>query len=215
MNENDDMPIDADLDLLESYLDDALDPAGAAAVRVRLAADAGLSATLDRLRAERAGRAAAWASLEPDARAVDQLCWRVRGAVAAERSPPAAMRPRWESFLPDPWRVTRFTSAAAACVLLGFFGGRLGRGPTPPPPSVAVTDQPAMVAAGSPMDGPPAVADGPVEVPITDEYGRLVASQKFRTADEARRFLDDLHRARDGSAAAVDGPVRTVSELRY
>ena len=203
-----DAAIDPDLDLLESYLDDAVDPAAAAALRVRLAANAVLAAALDGLRAERADRSAAFASLEPDDRAVDQLCWRVRGAVATEMAPPAAShRAAWASFLPDPWRVTRFTSAAAACVLLGFFGGRLGRGPTPS--AVAVGGGTSQVA--------PPVAENAVDVPITDEYGRVVASQRFSSPDEAKRFLEDLHPTRDAAATTggVDGPVRTASELRY
>ena len=212
-DENDDMPIDADLDRLEAHLDGALDPAETAALLFRLSTDADLTASLDGLRAERADRAAVWASLEPDDRTVEQLCWRVRGAVAAELSPPAVPRPQWWSFTPDPFRVARFSSAAAACLMLGFFGGRLGRGPAPTP-SVASSLDP--VALTQPTPGS-AVADGPVVVPITDEYGRVVASQPFPNAAQARGFLDDLHRAREAPSTATggDGQVRTASELRY
>jgi anti-sigma factor RsiW len=217
-DENDDMPIDSDLDLLESYLDDALPPAGTAALLARLSADAELSALLSELRSQRALRAAVWASMEPDDRTVEQLCWRVRGAVAAELSPVVTGRPQWWSFTPDPFRVARFTSAAAACVLLGFFGGRLGRGPAPES-SVASSGMvsPADGTHGFTQIAPAsAVADGPVEVPITDEYGRFVATQRFPDAEQARRFLDDLRRTHEAPAAATaDGQTRTVSELRY
>ena len=206
-DENDDMPMDADLDLLESHLDGALAPADSAALLVRLSVDAGLSATLDELRAERAGRAAVWAALEPDDRAIDQLVWRVHGAVAAELNGPAVFRSRWGRFTLDPWRVARFTGAAAACVLLGFFGGRVGRGsgvqrPVAEGPSIGFT--------------PVARADGPVEVPVTDEYGQIVATQRFKNSDELHRFMVDLHQARDTSAGPVgDGSTRLASELRY
>ena len=209
-DENNPMPMDADLDLLESHLDGALPPDEAAALGVRLSADAELAATLDELRSQRADRSAVWAALEPGDRAVEQLCWRVRGAVAAERNPPGVRRPHWASFRPDPWRVARFTSAAAACVLLGFFGGRLGRGPASQSPVAQAVVQPA------PGFTPVASADGSVEVPITDEYGRLVASQRFQNADQARRFLEDLHSAHDPAAGpAGEGSTRLASELRY
>ena len=218
-DENDDMPMDADLELLECHLDDALPPAEAAALRLRLSADAELSRLLDDLRSQRADRAELWAALEPDDRAVEQLCWRVRGAVAAELSPPLARRPQWWSFTPDPFRVARFGSAAAACLVLGFFGGRLGRGPAPQP-SVATSTSfvsPGEATHGFTQVAPASVlADGPVEVPITDEYGRLVATQRFPDAEQARRFLDDLRRTHEAPAAATgDGQTRMVSELRY
>ncbi len=212
MNDADDIipaETETDLDRLEAYLDDALDPPEAAAVRARLAADADLSAVLAGLRAERADRAAVWASLEPDDRAIEQLCWRVKGAVAAELRPATPAGRSWAARI-DPWRLSRITSAAAACVVLGFFGGRLGRGPTPPP-AVAASNPPAAMATAT-VGGP---VDAAVDVPITDEYGRLVASQKFRTADEARQFLSDLRAGRDGDASAVAGPARSASELRY
>jgi anti-sigma factor RsiW len=205
MDRNDDMPTDADLDLLETYLDDALPPAEAAALRVRLSVDAGLSATLDELRSQRAGRAAVWAALEPDDRSVQQLVWRVRGAVAAERNRPAKLGWTWAAFHLDPWRLARFTSAAAACVVLGFVGGRLGRGVGPQQSIVT----PTAIVSANPVDGP-------VDVPIADEYGQRIVSQRFQNADQARRFLEDLHQARDPSGGpAYEGTTHLASELRY
>jgi anti-sigma factor RsiW len=223
MNDDSDnlmMPIDADVELLESYLDGALDPADHATLETRLAADAELAATLGELRSQRDGRRAVWAALEPDQVTVDRLNWRVRGAVAAELNRPAvagADKPRW-AYRPDPWSVARFTGAAAACVLLGFFGGRLGRAPVGPP-SVAAGD-PIAMHRPSPASGPTAVATagGGVNVPITDEYGRVIANQPCENADQARRFLEDLRRVHADAppATPVDGqPPRLASEIRY
>ena len=211
MNDDDEMPMtaeDADLDLLESHLDGGLDPAAAAALRVRLAADPGLAALLGELQEQRTVRQAAFAAMEPDQTAVDRLNWRVRGAVAATVDRP--VRPWW-SIRPDPWGVTRFTGAAAACVLLGFFGGHLARGPAPAVTAVSTQPPQSSFVAVGPAGG------GLVDVPITDDYGRVVAHQHFATPDQARGFLDDLRRAHDGPSSAVgDGSqARTVSELQY
>ena len=52
-----------DIELLETYLDDALPPAEADALRGRLANEPALSAELDQLRTDRAQRASAFASM--------------------------------------------------------------------------------------------------------------------------------------------------------
>jgi hypothetical protein len=211
------LPIDADLELLESHLDGALDPAEDAALRARLTAEPELVDALEGLRADRTLRRTAFASLEPDGLAVERLAWRVRGAVAAElnrQAAPAARRSLpWGWFRLDPWRLARIGGAAAACVVLGFLGGRLGRGPGAAS-TVAVT--PTSVVAPVVGRPSPAIASTGVDMPITDEYGQVVDRQHFDSPEQARRFNDDLRRAYDGSTPApVDGHARLASELRY
>jgi hypothetical protein len=111
-----------DLELLEEYLDGALAPDEIGRLCARLAAEPALSAELDELRAARATRAAVWTSLEPSEADAMRFAARVAGA--------ARRQDRWS-------RVgvyARFGSAAAACLLVGFFLGWLGRdrGPTAP-----------------------------------------------------------------------------------
>ena len=194
---DDAMPTDADPDLerLDAYLDGQLDPTDVAALTVRLAVDPELADTLAELRRQRADRQSAFAALEPATVDVDRFAWRVRGAVAAELNRAAPVK-RSAGFRLDPWNAARFAAAAAACVTLGFLGGRLGR-PLAGAPTVAVNPAVASVASR-------------VDVPITDEYGRVVARQSFDNADTAQRFSDDLRRAH------ADGPPsRLVSETRY
>jgi hypothetical protein len=113
------------------------------------------------------------------------LTWRVQGAMAATKQQPRRV---WSQ-----WQIGRIGSAAAACLVIGFFIGSAGRhgqmiAPTPDVnlPSVAVNTSnttPASSAAG-------------LLVPVTDESGQVVAWQPFDSASQAKAFTEDLHRAR-------------------
>ncbi|HSV13454.1 MAG TPA: hypothetical protein VLI90_04300, partial [Tepidisphaeraceae bacterium] len=112
---------DTDLELLEAYLDGEVSGTEADALQQRLRAEPELSAAMDDLRSQRAIRQSLWQSLEPDQKTADQFAWRIRGAIETQRQTPA--RRKW-----DTWQFARFGSAAAACVVLGFFVGWVGRG---------------------------------------------------------------------------------------
>jgi anti-sigma factor RsiW len=104
-----------DLELLEEYLDKALPGEQASALESRLGTDTSLASILEGLRAERQVRAAVFASLEPSDADVTRFAQRV--SVAARK------QSHWA-------RVARFSGvagAAAACILVGFFAGWLGR----------------------------------------------------------------------------------------
>lgn len=198
---------DVDLELLEAYLDAALDPAVAESLGRRLSVDPELSAMLEELRSQRAVRAAVWLSLEPDAASAERLVWQIRGKIAGEQSqgevrPPALTR-RWGA-----WQVARIGSAAAACVMLGFLVGWVGRGSRVP---LAVS--PGVESTQVAASGSIAVAATPVPmVPVADEYGRVVTFQQFKNTTDAKAFYEDLNRARGGGAfgAGHDDKIKLI-----
>src|SRR4051812_1334391 len=115
---------ETDLELLEMYLDGALERDEAETLQHRLRAEPQLSAALEDLRSQRALRQTLWQSNEPDQATADRLTWRIRGAIAAEQKQPAiAPKRTWNT-----WQFARFGSAAAACIVLGFAIGWVGRG---------------------------------------------------------------------------------------
>lgn len=117
-----DAVVEQDLELLEEYLDGALTPDEIERVNDRLAGEPALAAVLAELREERATRAAVWGSLEPSDAEVRRLIARVAAAGRRQAT--------WGRVQ----RYTRFATAAAACLLIGFFAGWLGhdRGPASP-----------------------------------------------------------------------------------
>jgi anti-sigma factor RsiW len=198
------MPVsETDLELLETYLDEALPPSQIETVRRRLAGEPELSSALTELNSQRALRAALWATLEPTDIATQQMNWRIRGALA-DRSSGAS---RFGS-----WVTARVGSVAAACIMLGFFAGRMGHGSAVPPtqntgPAVAVNNQPQA------MPTTPATPMASLYVPVTNEYGQVVAWQPFQNADQAKSFVESLH----GNAvvAPTDDKVKLVSQENY
>ena len=154
---------DNDLELLEAYLDDALDVAESEPLRARLATDPQLVSALDHLRRERATRQAWFAALEPTDREIDHLSSRVHASLAHRR--------RFNALL----RSTAAVSAAAACFLGGilvhatFFKTRSQQPPAAHPAVVEV-----------------------YEVTLKDDSGNPVAVQRFDTLEKARNFANDL-----------------------
>jgi hypothetical protein len=100
-----------DLELLEAYLDDALEPEEADQLRRRLVEESQLASTLQELRDERAMRVAAWSAMEPSGDSAHRFATRVSIA--------ARSQDRWARVA----RLTKFASAAAACLLVGVFFG--------------------------------------------------------------------------------------------
>jgi len=163
--------LENDLELLEEYLDGGLEKSAQLKLSDRLATDKQLSDALAVLRSQRALRQAAFASMEPTDLSTQQLMWRVRGAMLDQkRSNAVPMPSRWSQ-----WRIASISSAAAACIILGFFFGRLGH-------------------AGNTPISPSNTAEAKISVPITNEYGQVVAWQTFDDANQAKSFTEDYHR---------------------
>lgn len=206
------MPISTnDLESLEMYLDGALSDDQADIMRKRLATEAGLPAALEELRAQRAVRQAVWTSLEPDMASVDRLHWRLRGAIANQQ----------RGHRSHPWRFGRIGSVAAACIVFGFFAGWFGRGNGVAGPNGATVpggsgETPVAIDQQSPSTPVLNPAGTPILVPVTNEYGQVVAWQRFRNTGEAKDFTEDLHRANHlPSVTPSDDRVKLLSDEKF
>jgi anti-sigma factor RsiW len=174
---------DNDLELLDAYLDDALEPSEIESLRARLTADAALVATLEQIRAERTMRRNLFVALEPDAAAVTALVANVRRSVIERNRQPG----HW-------LRPARFAVAAAACVAIGFFSRGLFDRPQPKDNVAAGKGETAAVQRVTTY-----------EVKIRDDAGRVVAVQRFDSIDKAREFAADLSRWQAGSERLAGG----------
>src|SRR4051812_3978762 len=111
------MPVtDDQLELLEAYVDGELPVAEEDAVRRRLESEPALHQVLDGLRGEREVRAAVWRSYEPSDASVRRLVATIERKVDANTI--------WSHRL-SRWRLPL---ATAACILVGFGIGWIGRG---------------------------------------------------------------------------------------
>jgi anti-sigma factor RsiW len=177
------MVSEADIELLESYLDDGLEASDVDALRARLTTDAALIEALEQLRSERAARRALFAALEPTDVAADAFATTL---LARTR---AASRPQ-RSLVPWP---LRYAGAAAACVALGFF-------------SRGLFDQPA--ATNTAINPKPGVDVQRVEsyvVTLRDESQRVIGVQRFDSFEKAQEFATDLARWQSRSERLASG----------
>ena len=155
-------------------------------------------AVISMLRNERVDRAAFYPANEhaTDGAAVDRLLLSVRREASREISRERTRRIATGGAMPwfNRFGPLRAGVAAAACVAIGYFGGALYRdgGAAPSGPG-------ALPGLSTPVDfsvGPaaPASPDGGVGgafvVPLMDEQGHVVATRRFDTRDEARRFIE-------------------------
>jgi hypothetical protein len=164
-----------ELEVLEGYLDDALDEREVEAVRARLAGEQEWIAALDQLRSERAMRQALFAALEPSPEDVERLVGRVNRSI--ER--------RWR--FAGVLRVARWVGAAAACFIAGFIVHSAffaDRGPGPANGREVV--QPVS------NTGTSVRAVEMYEVTLRDESGKVVAVQRFDSLDKAQEFANDV-----------------------
>jgi hypothetical protein len=180
-----------DLQLLESYLDDALAASQVEVVDARLAREPRLGEALGSLRAQRAVRAAVWQAIQGDGHATEALSQRLRRGITRHELMTRLLRG------------LRVGGGVAACVAL-VWGGWMIRGASAPSVARVVGPVPARHAV-VPVD-----AAGIYRVALTDEAGKVIAVQPFTKLDDARQFADDLERyearrreVRQGSAVLV------------
>jgi len=217
---------EADLELLDSYLDDELPPEQAEALRKRLSTETELTEAMDQVRFERDARMQFFSALEPDKGAVDRLVDGICRKVDRELL--------WTRRA----RALRSVSSIAACLLVGFFGGYVFRGtPTATQNAGFSPSQPQSVANGvsanreivfpdnnnripavptMPRNGANAPGSSQLvgyEVKLTDDAGNVVGVQRFPTYEQARDFLNDVTRTRGREHNQLgNGGVRLIGE---
>lgn len=214
---------DEQLELLDRYLDGDLSDAEAVGLEARLSNEASLADELARLREHRAARASAFAALEPGDLETRQLQWYVRGAIRQQQQQHAAVAPSgggggaWLER--GRWMVAGL-SKLAAVLAIGFAVGYayrapgptvvaptgngnggilaagdagLGHGLRPTPAGIAPAGD-GIVTPVAQVISPEPAAVGGFEVALRDQFGNVVARQRFRTLQEARDFAGDLDR---------------------
>ena len=195
---------DNDLQAMDAVIDGNASADEVEQVRA-LTSDPAVAFVMEQLRADRTSRVAAFASMEPDNAAVERFHWRLNAELADARSAERA------TLRGGGWSLSRVGSVAAACVAVGFFGGWIGRG-APLRPSKTV--QPYEVSDNR-FQQPPVATNTPADeitVPVSNEYGQVVAFQKFRNSADARSFTEDLNRA---NSSTGDDHVRLMSNEKY
>jgi hypothetical protein len=202
------MTTEADLELLEMYLDDALSDRELAAVAKRIADEPELAVELERLRIQRDIRREMFAALEPTPAAVERLLGRVDESIRR--------RAWWERH--SKWG--RFAAAAAACIIVGFTTGYLGRGPAQQTgPGIAVNQGQvdrtnSAVATNDNKDQRDSIRFvgkvGPAAVQLTDDSGRVIAVQHFESMDKANEFANDIRTWQDRQRQMQSGNVQLM-----
>lgn len=218
---------DQELELLDRYLDDDLTDAEAIGLEARLKGDGEVSAELAKMREFRSLRAQAFASLEPSDVESQQLQWYVRGALHQQQTASIPIRAadrvgRWAGGL----------SRVAAVLAVGFVVGYGIRGnPASTGPALVTSSKPQPGAIDLTQPGPPLVfgtngagaGTGVVqvanplgqpayEVSLTDQAGNVVATQRFRTLQEAREFANDLGKWQQKHRQVQTNGVRLVGD---
>jgi hypothetical protein len=163
---------ESDLEMLEGYLDDALDERGREAVRARLTGEQEWIAALEQLRGERAMRQALFAGLEPSQEEVERLVGRVRDGIEGRRGFARVLRG------------ARYIAAAAACFVVGFFVHAMFF--ARPPMSDKPGAQPII------HNGTSVRAVEMYEVTLRDGSGQVVAVQRFDSLAKAQEFANDV-----------------------
>jgi anti-sigma factor RsiW len=172
---------ETDLELLDAYLDDALEPHDSEALRSRLATEADLQAAMHQLRAERSVRQSLFTSLEPDDAQVEVFVSRVCERMDRRRQFTGILRP------------LRYLGGAAACVAIGFFARGLF--------------SPGADHAGPRQPGVQVEQVATFQVTLRDEAGRVVAVQRFDSIEKAREFATDLSRWQSRTERVASGRV--------
>ena len=206
---------DEQLEQLEAYMDGELHAEQEDVVRRQLESDSALVAALDMLRSERDVRGTVWRSYEPSDAAVQRLVMKVEQAVDRDMV--------WAHRLAK-WRIP---SAAAACILIGFMVGWVGRG-TPSSPGapvgsggIASSGEPNAILPIQPRVAPGGglatvgARTGPVDLAIVDENGKQLGVQRFNSVEDAARFVEDLQRWQRAQEKLKSGNVASPGEEKF
>ena len=156
----------------------------------------GGEALLASLRDGRANRAAFYAANEfaADGAALDRILSGVRREAKREQTKYVATGGG-----AAPWYARanglRLGAAAAACLAVGYFGGMFYHANQNQPvmPGASVPALSRTVDFPSPALVPSAAPTGGYVVPLLDGTGKVVATRRFDTADEARRFINSYN----------------------
>ena len=207
---------DEDLDLLDTYLDDELGEADVLVLRDRLGTESELSAALTRLRTARQTRKTVFASVEPDEAGVERILQNVKTQARKQQT-----RARFNTYY-------RYIGAAAACIVIGFMTGWVGRTTTNPsigidnstdlisPIPVVGSSRPPTLAPNGGIGGIPSTpGGGAFSVAVTDESGRVIAVQRFNTLAEARQFAEDMNTWQARSRPAREGVIIPGSAEKF
>ena len=168
---------ESDLELLENYLDDALESAQVESLRTRLGEDGDLRAAMEQIRHERGARKALFATLEPDDATADALAAKIRASIRQRRRFAGIAAP------------LRYLAAAAACVAIGFFA----RGFFDHPRAVDQSRSEPLTAT--------------YQVTLRDQSGKVVAVQRFDSLQKAQEFAADLARWQSHSERLASGRI--------
>ena len=198
---------EADLQLVDSYLDDELPTQDLDSLRKRLSSEPELAEAMDQLRFERAARQQFFRALEPNETEIGRLIKTVHRSVGRELI--------WTKRA----RALRMVSGIAACLLVGFSGGYLFRG-TPSAPGQPLAHNTANreiffpdkvgpvpnLARTTPNQGNTQLAG--YEVKLTDQAGNVIDTQRFPTIEQARDFANGINRGRKDNNQMRNGGVR-------
>jgi anti-sigma factor RsiW len=184
---------DPDFELLEAYLDNELTETELGRLRERLASEPELAEALARMSVEYSLRRAVWQAMEPS------------GAGGARLADDCSRSARRIDLRRRRFKVWRLTGAAAACLMIGFLAGWIGRGNTV---SAASTTDKSTPAQSRPAE--PAHSNA-YQVALTDEAGNITAVQKFDSLEAARNFAADVGRwqARQQAPVTESHPVNS------
>lgn len=174
-----------DLEMLDGYLDDALEMGEVEALRARLAGDVELASALEQVRSERAARRSFFAALEPDDAEVAKLTARVRASIDRRADFSRLLRP------------LRYLGALAACLAIGFFArGLLERPHAGDPSNLTVADRNRSVQVEK-LES--------YQVTLRDDSGKIVGVQHFNSFEKAQEFAADLARWQSRSERLASG----------
>ena len=168
-----------DIELLESFLDGALDAPAAGCLQQRLEAEPELTSQLTRLQTDRNLRLQLWQSFEP----AEIHPERTIAAIQARETHRA-----WYLRLLD--HRDRF-AAAAACIAVFLIGWQWGRNVNSYrmyPAGGGATQSVGLITQQQVPNGQAMV----FEVRINDASGKLVRVERFGSLPEAQRFLEEI-----------------------
>jgi len=167
------------LELLDSYLDGALEATAATCFKARIDAEPELAADLERLQADRNLRLQLWQLFEVAEGSSD----RITAAVMAREA-----RRAWYMRLLD--HRDQF-AAAAACIAVFLIGWQWARNAESyrMQPAGGMGTQPVSQIIQQQVPAGQAIA---FEVRLNDASGKLVRVERFATLQDAQRFVEEI-----------------------